>query len=284
MDTTNAENLYKSACYLLNIAQATFDPESFENAVKDFKAAAGLGYAEAYVMLAYCSENELGLEWDEDEILKYYKKAADLGSNNGAYNYAYKQYRNYEDDAYDYTLKAMNGDTEADAAYLLGLLYYHGIGCEQDEEKSFEAHSKSAKMGNTDAMFELYVFYSQGIGCDPNTEKAMEWNEKAARLGHYRACFNMGWYYETGKYYEQDMGKAVEYYARASNAGNGKATAYLGILTQKGLYNTDTTYTDGKLDDAKAQKVAGKYYQNALSQGFYDVQEYVEGQGLRYEA
>lgn len=274
------EQKYQQAKTLLNIAQATFNEENQKEAAQLLQQSAEAGYAPAYIALGQCYANGTGVDFDDAEEDECYKKAADLGSEEGALMYARKYYYSYYDHAtaYEYVQKALANDEHGNAHYMLGLLYYHGEGPAQDFEKSYAAHVHAAGKGNTDAMFELYVFYSKGIGCEINNETAMAWNKKAADLGHYRAAYNMGWFYETGTNVEQDINKAFEYYTVASNGGNGKATAYIGVMYQKGMIQpAETLDTNGNWDEDKAREIANTFYDKAENeQEFYDIYDFLE--------
>jgi TPR repeat protein len=250
-DTLSPEQLYQQAATLLNISQATMNEGTVQ---------------EAYDLL---------------------KKSADLGNSRAAYDYAHYQYHKLGDHtiAFNYVQKALGDDPQGKAHYLLGLLYYHGKGCEKNDARSYELHKEAAARGNADAMFELYVYYSQGIGCEKDPAKAFDWNAKAAETGQYRACFNMGWFYETGTNVDQDMDKAFQYYQTASNNGNGKATAYVGVMYEKGMVEPPETLDEnGEWDEEKARKIAYTWYRKAENeQDFHMVYDYLDSLGLYYD-
>lgn len=250
-DTLSPEQLYQQAMTLLNISQATMN----EGTV-----------TEAYELL---------------------KQAADQGHSRSSYDYAnYRYYKQGDHStAFTYTQKAIGDDPEGKAHYLLGLLYYHGKGCDKNDLKSYELHTEAALRGNIDAMFELYVYYSQGLGCKKDPAKAFEWNAKAAEAGQYRACFNMGWFYETGTNVDQDLDKAFQYYQTASANGNGKATAYVGVMYEKGMVEPEETLDEnGDWDEEKARRIAYTWYRKAENeQDFYMIYDYLDSLGLYYD-
>lgn len=282
MDTT-PEQYYQQAMTLLNIAQATMNEGTEKEAFELLQKSAEQDHIPALLQLAHCYDNGIGTEYDEDEADDCFRKAADLGSEKAACQYAYRMYYNAYDHetAYEYVQKALNGEDSARAHYLLGLIWYHGEGTDYDIDKSYAAHQQAAALGNTDAMFELYVYHSQGYGCEPDPQAAFEWNQKAADLGHYRACFNMGWFYETGTNVIQDLQKAFDYYKTSSENGNGKATAYVGVMLQRGdVKPAETLDADGNWDTAKAQQLAETYYERSEDQGFYQLEEYLDQLGV----
>lgn len=271
------EQLYKEGLTLFNIAQATMNEETYVQAIELLEQSAVENNIDALLQLAYCYNTGDRVEFDEVEALSYYKKAADLGSAIGAYQYAYLQYGNFEEDAFDYLHKSLGDDKNGKTHYLLGLLFYHGLGCETDPIESYNTHKKSSALGNSDAMFELYTFYSQGIGVEVNLREVLAWNEKAASLNHFRACYNMGWYYETGTHVTQDINKAFMYYQKASDIGNGKATAYIGVMYEKGKFQDDTVKNkNGEWISALARNKAEEYYNQSEQQGFYELSDFLE--------
>ena len=286
-DALSREDLYKQAMTLLTISQATLNRGTEEEAIDLLKRSAEHDYIPALLELGRCYREGIGTDTDEDETAASFKKAADLGSLEGASRYAHFQYSERQDheEAYKYIQPVLADDPEGNAHYLLGLLYYHGNGCDKDDQKSYGLHLEAAKRGNANAMFELYVYYSQGLGCDPDPVEAFEWNRKAADAGQYRACYNMGWFYETGTNVEQDMEKAFQYYKTASENGNGKATAYVGAMYEKGMVEPPETLDEsGAWDEEKARKIAYTWYRKAESdQDFYMIDEFLGSLGIFYD-
>lgn len=277
------EKIYQEGLALFNIAQATMNESTYKQSIELFEQSAAENNIDALLQLAYCYNTGDGVSFDDEKALIYIKKAADLGSAEACYQYAYSLYMDYEDDAYIYLQNSITNDITGKAHYLLGLIYYHGIGCEINVLKSFESHLISANRGYKDAMFELYLFYSKGIGVNVDLKIALEWNEKAANLNHSVACYNMGWYYETGTQYLQDIEKALSYYQKASDAGNGKATAYIGVMFEKGLIKNEKTIKENKeFDPSKARVLAEVYYNKSMQQAFYELESFLSNFAIKY--
>jgi len=283
---TEAEKLHHEALTLLTIAQATGHEGTQEQAFELLQQSAAMNYAPAWLELGHCYDKGIGTDYDEDEMDDCYRKAADLGNAEAALRYAHNQYYHYynHEEAYSYVQQALHADESGAAHYLLGLLYYHGEGCEPDHDKSYEAHATAAGKGHADAMFELYVYYSQGLGCKANAATAFEWNRKAADLGQYRACYNMGWFYETGTHVAQDINEAFRYYTMASEGSNAKATAYLGVMYEKGMVKpVETLDQQGLWSGTEARRIAENYYRRSKEQGFFELEEFLAHLGVSYE-
>jgi hypothetical protein len=284
MSELTPEQKYQQACDMLTIAQVTFNNKTEEEAAELLKQSAEAGYAAAWIRLSQCYYKGIGVDSDRDEAINCVKKAADLGDREALERYAYHLFYKENDhkEAFVYIQKALDNDASGKAHYLLGLLYYHGRGPEQDYDKSYAAHLEAGNRGNIDAMFELYVYYSQGIGCERDPKKAFEWNTKAADLSQPRACYNQGWYYENGVMVEKDLDKAYDYYLAAANGGHGKASAYVGVMLQKGIVKPVLTVDkEGNWKEEKAKKIAESFYREAEEdQGFYEIKEFLKNFGI----
>src|SRR5262249_52005406 len=146
-----------------------------------------------------CLWNGWGVKEDRDAAVEAYKRAAELGSDYGAYLVAYNRYWTSKrvDEAYAYAQKALKGDDpEGAGRYLLGPMAYNGRGRPKDIAESLRLHQEAAKRGNADAYFELFVYAMQGIG---DRSKALGYLQEAGKLNQPRACANLGALYATGQ-------------------------------------------------------------------------------------
>ncbi|HKI55419.1 MAG TPA: tetratricopeptide repeat protein [Anaerolineales bacterium] len=117
------------------------------SAMKWLKRAAEKGEPRAYTGLGYCND----LDGNIEEALRYYQLAIASG--------------------------------EAEAPYLLGLLYFIGEDVPKDSNKAFECYSLSAKRGFPNAIHMLAWCYEQGVGTDEDIEMATRLYKQAASLG-----------------------------------------------------------------------------------------------------
>ena len=141
MDARDGEEKYMEGI-------AAFESGAFEEAVTFFRAGAEKGDAEAQMMLAYCLEEGIGTEEDEEESVEWMKKAADTGNP-------------IAQALYGMHLSSELGDTEACLVYLkksvdqdcvLGKLLLGGmlLRNKDEAEKGFEMLLKIAKLPPSD--------------------------------------------------------------------------------------------------------------------------------------
>ena len=67
---------------------------------------------------------------------------------------------------------------------LLGSLFEHGKGVEQDYKEAVKWYRKAAEHGNFIAMQLLGSMFEQGKGIEQDYEEAVKWYKKAAEKGH----------------------------------------------------------------------------------------------------
>ena len=128
--------------------------------------------------------------------------------------------------------KAMAGD--ADAMYLLGVLYFEG----DQEQDAYDWFLKASEKGQADATYYLGNFYSHPMGFDvvePSDEKAVEYWLKAVDLGSTKAMCELGWQYRQGWCnIEKNEKKAIELFEKAAELGYHKAFSWLSICYKCG--------------------------------------------------
>ena len=236
---------------------------------RSYEVALG-GHANAWIDYGRCLWNGWGVIEDREFAVESYKRAAELGSDYGAYLTAYNLYWTFKryDQAYTYAQRALKGDDpEGAVRYLLGLMAYNGRGRPKDVPESLRLHLEAAQRGNGDALFELFVYAMQGIG---DRSKALSYLQEAAKRNQPRACANLGALYATGQFegIPKDPVEAVKWYKRAADLGVGRAAAALGAMTLRG---------EGMPRDPQA---AEAYFKRAEELGF-DVDGYLQQIGLQ---
>ena len=266
--------LYESAVTLFRAIEAGREPtERRELLARALYEAASGGHANAWIDYGRCLWNGWGVKEDRDAAVQAYKRAADLGSEYGAYLVAYNRYWSSKrfDEAYVYAQKALKGDDpEGAVRYLLGLMAYNGRGRPKDVTESLRLHLEAAQRGNADAYFELFVYAMQGIG---DRSKALAYLQEAGQRNQPRACANLGALYATGQMdgIPKDLAESVKWYMRAADLGVGRAAAALGAMALRG---------EGMPRDAQA---AEAYFKRAEESGF-DVDGYLRQIGLQRKA
>jgi TPR repeat protein len=258
--------LYAAAVALFKAIEAGTEPKEQRTLLARalYEVALG-GHANAWIDYGRCLWNGWGVIEDREFAIESYKRAAELGSDYGAYLTAYNLYWTFKryDQAYTYAQRALKGDDpEGAVRYLLGLMAYNGRGRPKDVPESLRLHQEAAQRGNGDALFELFVYAMQGIG---DRSKALSYLQEAAKRNQPRACANLGALYATGQLegIPKDPVEAVKWYKRAADLGVGRAAAALGAMTLRG---------EGTPRDPQA---AEAYFKRAEDLGF-DVDGYLQ--------
>lgn len=227
------------------------------------------GHANAWIDYGRCLWNGWGVPADREAALAAYRRAAQLGSDYGAYLAAYNLYWTFHryDEAHAFAQQALaGGDPDGAVNYLLGLMAYHGRGRSKDIAASLAFHQEAASRGNADATFELFVYAMQGIG---DRGKAAVYLKEAAQRDQPRACANLGALHATGQVdgIARDPGESVRWYKRAADLGIGRAAAALGVMATRG---------EGMARDLDA---AEAYFDRAAALGF-DLDDYLAANGV----
>ena len=96
-------------------------------------------------------------------------------------------------------LKILAEQGNAEAQYKLGLMYDMGKDVDQDYQKAFEWHEKSANQGLASSQSRLGSMYRYGKGVNINHSKASRWYWKAAEQGDQDAQYLVGTIYLSKK-------------------------------------------------------------------------------------
>jgi TPR repeat protein len=120
-------------------------------------------------------------------------------------------YHAYQEGRYPAALRlarplADEGDARAQS--ILGLLYYHGQGVQQDFAAAATWLRKAAEQDDADAQSHLGVMFFQGQGVLQDKTEAMKWFRRAADLGDAEAQYNLGISYAKGEGGELDNVRA----------------------------------------------------------------------------
>ena len=78
-----------------------------------------------------------------------------------------------------------------DAMWLLGMMYYKGIGVPEDYEQAFTWFENASGLGDPDSMNFIGYMYESGIGVERNLDQAVRWYEKAVESGSVEAMYNL---------------------------------------------------------------------------------------------
>ena len=92
------------------------------------------------------------------------------------------------------------------------------------------AVEKAAAQGNAEAQYLLGVMYEKGRGVQQDYAKARKWWGKAAAQGYADAQCDLGFMYAEGQGVLQDYARAREWFEKAAAQGNAEAQAWLGAM------------------------------------------------------
>ena len=143
-----------------------------------------------------------GVDRDDAEAARWYRKSADQGDQDAQFNLAY--------------------------------LYDEGIGVPLDDAEAVRWYRRSAEQGNVDAQFNLAYMYEDGEGVPQSYAEAARWYQKGAVQGHAKSQLNLGLLYDEGNGVPLDDAKAAELYRLAAKQGNKNAQRNLGLMYKHG--------------------------------------------------
>ncbi len=124
----------------------------------------------------------------------------------------------------------------ASAQFLLGNMYYGGIGVPQDFAEAMKWFRKADEQGYAEAQFFLGSWYhvGGGLGVPEDYAEAVKWYRKAAEQGHAKAQYNLGIMYDNGQGVSQDYAEAVKWRRKAAEQGLAEAQYNLGNMYEDG--------------------------------------------------
>lgn len=169
----------QSADYKLRQAYSYINQEQYFQAAKLIRPLADGGNAEAQYLAARMFLEGKGVMKSEAQFLKYAKLSAQKGYVDamaliGAYYETKKDYAS----ALTWLKKAVAGG-HAGSYGNIGLFYFNGWGVKADKEEAFLNFTMGADKGDGWCMGMLSKMYFRGLGCETNSEKSLEWADKS---------------------------------------------------------------------------------------------------------
>ena len=193
------------------------------------------GHAASQVNLGAMYENGEGVEQNDNEALKWYRKASTQG---------------FAEDNFDrIKLKllreaAENGDLLAQ--FDLAFIYNEGIDISKNNKETFLLYKEAAEHGFALAQVRIGYMYHRGEGVSRDEAKAAEWYSKAAKQGDVHAQHNLGTMYTNSLAVPQSDLLAYMWLSLAVENGNEVSKIALNSLRTSMLSE----------DRQKAQKMA----------------------------
>jgi hypothetical protein len=133
--------------------------------------------------VGYCYYNEIGVERNHTDAIKWYKLSAEQGY--------------------------------APAQNDLGIIFEFGQGVEKDSKKAVELYTLAADQGHHLAQYNLGYYYRIATFVEQDYNKALELYCKSSGQGYWYATREVGDMYFDGEGVKQDLSKAKEYYEKA---------------------------------------------------------------------
>lgn len=124
--------------------------------------------------------------------------------------------------------KAEQGDAEAQ--YILGVIYQYGSGVVQNSMKAFLWYEKAASQGYRDAQVALAWMYDTGNGAPQDYYKAAQWYKKSALQGDPESQNRLAYFYIVGLGVVQDYEQALFWCNKAVKQNYGKAQVQLAMM------------------------------------------------------
>ena len=191
-------------------------------------------------------------EYHVNKYVSVYKRAIEL-YNEGS----------YKDAATFLDLVVKNDESNYNAAYYLGNLYYNGQGVAKDQKKAFDLYMKAATRRVTEAEYMVGLCYLKGEGVKQELFQAVAWFTEAAKYAHPRSQYYLGVAYMNGEGITKDIHRAAQWLVHAANAGIVEAQRDAGKCYELlGNYHGAATLflAGSKGGDAEAQYRLSGYY------------------------
>ena len=126
------------------------------------------------------------------------------------------------------------------ALYNLGVIYEHGLGVDQSDEKANDLYRKAAEQGFPLAMYTWGLRLATGDkGVVRDDVQAYEWFAKASDAGYVPATFEVGRRLLYGNGVEKNPRRGVEILQHAADSGSVLAKIELGWAYIEGGYASD---------------------------------------------
>ena len=179
---------------------------------KRLLAAAERGNVDAQYRLGHCLYYGEGMEQDFGKAAAWLKKAAEGGEPNARFLWGISLLEGKGTDTDPNQAEEMIKGT-------FGATDHIEKESPSDDEKLINWHIKAAETGNAEAQFLLGVIYYEGENTTRDFEEAIRWYQAAAEQGHASAQHNLGCMYANGTGVVKDDGEAVKWFRKAARQG-----------------------------------------------------------------
>ena len=178
--------------------------------------------------LAHLYENGTGVEKDENEAAKWYRRAIEAGN--------YYVGRNLEElaEKNPSALQALKELAETEKIGGWAVATIEDL-ADSGNSAATEAVKELAEKGNANAQYWMGKYCVRGVCNEQDVINSVEWYRKAAEQGHVEAQLALGEYYENGEGVEKDEREAVKWYRKAAEQGSSWGQICLGKCYANGV-------------------------------------------------
>ncbi len=127
-------------------------------------------------------------------------------------------------------LQTLAADADADAQFLLGVLYDRGLGVPEDKQMAAYWYGVAAEQGHGVSRSALGAMHVLGLGVPKDDREAAEWFRRAGEPGPAYDQFNLGSAFHAGSGVAQNFELAAKWYRRAAERGLAEAQFQLASM------------------------------------------------------
>ncbi len=137
--------------------QAAYEAGDYQSAITEWQPLADAGHPDSQFSLGLLYANGMGVPFDNEQALKWYRLAAD--------------------------------QNHAGAQYKIAVMHANGWGVPRSDEEAFKWYSLAAEQGVSAAQISVAKMYSGGFGAEMNNVLAHKWFSIASELGDSNAAY-----------------------------------------------------------------------------------------------
>ncbi len=216
-------------------------------AFEAYSAAAKAGYAEAMYEVGVKCRHGKGTRKDQDMAYRMFSMAADAGIPAAEYEVGNCFFegagtvRNRELAYLRYSNAFEMDNTNAKAAFKLGLCNLRGLGTTKDEKAAFEWFCRGSEYGSRSAAYMMGECYFFGVGVEEDMTRAVECYERSIEYAYeYKdrtvpALLALAQCLERGYGVERDSRRALVIYKQAAEFGSEEAMYRTGRAILSGM-------------------------------------------------
>ena len=217
--------------------------EDYEIALKKYKQAAGLDYAEAFNSIGAIYYFGNGVSQNVNEAFHWFKRGMEKNDGNSFAWYAHILINEDEPTESDKreAFRCFKRATElipdnGSVWCELGRMYRNGNGTRQNLAEAFSCFKQGHKLGHSQSAVYLGIMFSDGEHVAQNPRKGFEFFQKAFELDNdnISAIKTLASCYRFGDGVAKNSYKAFELYKRAAEMGNVEAMTITGVMLLNG--------------------------------------------------